>query len=49
MQKYIKKSIEIFQSYDHKRTAMFLWFTVYTRLIYAVADRIGSCDQYFTF
>jgi len=24
------KSIKIFQSYDHKCTATFLWFTVYT-------------------
>ena len=28
MQKF-DKSIEIFQSYDHKRTATFLWFTLY--------------------
>jgi len=26
------KSIKIFQSYDHKCTAAFLWFTVYIRL-----------------
>ena len=25
----IYKSIKIFQSYDHKCTATFLWFTVY--------------------
>ena len=27
--KNYKKSIEIFQSYDRKCTATFLWFTVY--------------------
>ena len=31
MQK-LYKSINIFQSYDHKCTATFLWFTVYNQL-----------------
>ena len=30
--KNYKKSIEIFQSYDHKCPATFLWFTVYSYL-----------------
>jgi len=29
-----KKSIKIFQSYDHKCTATFLWFIVYCQNIY---------------
>ena len=30
--KNYKKSIKIFQSYDHKCTATFLWLTVYVGL-----------------
>jgi len=29
----IIKLIDIFQSYDHKGTAIFLWFTVYKQFV----------------
>ena len=34
----IIKSIEIFQSYDHKCTATFLWFTVYNSTAYRLSN-----------